>query len=131
MGFWVYVLRCADGSYYAGHTDNLAMRLAEHAAGQGGRYTAARRPVTLVFSEDCDSHQQALARERQLKGWSRRKKEALIRGDWGELSRLGRRGKPEGEAQTTRFSAQETPARIEREGADVSVQRPESSRQAG
>ena len=76
LGFWVYVLRCADGSYYAGHTGNLAMRLAEHAAGQGGRYTAARRPVTLMFSEDCGSRQQALARERQLKGWSRRKKEA-------------------------------------------------------
>ncbi|MGH7164184.1 MAG: GIY-YIG nuclease family protein [Nitrospiraceae bacterium] len=94
MSFWVYILRCADGSYYTGHTDDLEKRLAEHHTGQVAGYTAARRPVTLVFSEVFSTREEALACERRIKGWSRRKKEAMMRGDWAEVSRLARGERP-------------------------------------
>ena len=90
LTFWVYLLRCADGSYYAGHTDNLDKRIGEHTTGACGGYTATRRPVELVFSQPCPTRIEAIAFERQIKGWSRAKKEALIRGDWAEISRLAR-----------------------------------------
>jgi predicted GIY-YIG superfamily endonuclease len=90
MSFWVYILRCADGSYYTGHTDDLEKRLSEHDSGARGNYTASRRPVKLVFSQECSSREEALAAERQIKGWSRRKKEAMMRSDWEEVSRLAR-----------------------------------------
>jgi predicted GIY-YIG superfamily endonuclease len=90
MSFWVYILRCADGSYYTGHTDDLELRIAKHQAGEIVGYTQTRLPVVLVFSEECSSRNDAFVRERQLKGWSRKKKEALIRGDWSEISRLAR-----------------------------------------
>jgi predicted GIY-YIG superfamily endonuclease len=90
MSFWVYILRCADQSYYTGHTDDLELRIAKHASGEIEGYTSVRRPVTLVFQEEFLSRVDAIARERQIKGWSRRKKEALIRGDWVEVSRLAR-----------------------------------------
>lgn len=90
MGFWIYILRCADGSYYTGHTENLEKRMAEHQAGEIEGYTSGRLPVVLVFSEEFTSREEALTRERQIKGWSRKKKEALIRGDWTEVSRLSR-----------------------------------------
>ena len=94
MGFWVYILRCADDSYYTGHTDDLEKRIAEHQAGAGGRYTVTRRPVTVVFAEEFASREEALACERQVKGWRRAKKEALMRRDWAEVVRLARRGHP-------------------------------------
>ncbi len=90
MGFWVYILRCGDGSYYTGHTDKLETRIAEHEAGEGDAYTSARLPVTLVFSQEFSSRDEALACERQIKGWGRKKKEAMMRGDWAEVSRLAR-----------------------------------------
>jgi len=92
MAFWVYILRCADNSYYAGHTENLEKRTAEHQAGEIEGYTSIRLPVTLVFSEEFPSREEALSRERQIKGWSRKKKEALMRGDWAEVARLARKG---------------------------------------
>ena len=88
--FWVYLLRCADGSYYAGHTDNLDQRIGEHTSGVCGGYTSTRLPVELVFSQSGPTRIEALSFERQIKGWSRAKKEALIRGDWAEISRLAR-----------------------------------------
>lgn len=94
MSFWVYILRCTDGSYYTGHTENLEQRLTEHQAGQVGGYTATRRPVRLVFSEAFSTREEALAAERRIKGWSRKKKEAMMRGDWDEVSRLARGGRP-------------------------------------
>ena len=90
MSFWVYILRCADGSYYTGHTDDLAKRLAEHQVGHVAGYTATRLPVTLLFSEEFPSREEALASERRIKGWSRKKKEAMMRGDWVEVSRLAK-----------------------------------------
>jgi predicted GIY-YIG superfamily endonuclease len=88
MPFWVYILQCADDSYYAGHTDNLETRLSQHQSGQVRGYTLSRLPVRLVFSQSHDSREEALAAERQIKGWTRKKKQAMIRGDWAEVSRL-------------------------------------------
>jgi putative endonuclease len=90
MSFWVYILKCADGSYYTGHTDNLEKRIGEHRSGAFGGYTSTRLPVELVFSQDFSSREEALTSEQQIKGWSRKKKEALMRGDWNEVSRLAR-----------------------------------------
>jgi putative endonuclease len=90
MSFWVYILKCNDGSYYTGHTDNLEKRIGEHQSGACGGYTSTRLPVELVFSQVFPTREEALASERQIKGWSRKKKEAMIRGDWNEVSRLAR-----------------------------------------
>ena len=88
MAFFAYLLRCADGSYYAGHTDDLENRVASHQAGALPGYTQQRRPVALVWSQDFATREEALRAERQIKGWSRRKKEALVRGDWQEVRKL-------------------------------------------
>ena len=88
MAFWTYLLRCADGRYYAGHTDALEPRIAQHQAGKGCDYTVRRLPVTLVWSEAFGSRYEALSAERQIKGWSRAKKEALIADDWERVSEL-------------------------------------------
>ncbi len=94
MAFWVYILECADGSYYVGHSDNLAYRLEQHQSGAVSNYTRTRRPVRLAYSQDFPTRDEAFAAERQLKGWTRRKKEALIRGDWEELRRLAHGRQP-------------------------------------
>ena len=94
MSFWVYMLQCADRSYYVGHTDELEKRVLQHERGECGSYTSTRRPVRLVFTQEFASREEALAAELQIKGWSRKKKEALVRGDWAEMSRLAQRRKP-------------------------------------
>ena len=86
MSFWIYVLECADGTYYTGHTDNLERRMAEHQSGSIPGYTHDRRPIRLMFSETFPTRIEALERERQIKDWSRAKKEALFRGDWPAVS---------------------------------------------
>lgn len=78
---YVYILRCSDGSYYVGSTHDLEYRLEEHRAGSFGGYTSHRIPVELVWSTDFPTEHDAFLAERQIKGWSRAKKEALIRGD--------------------------------------------------
>lgn len=88
MPFWVYLLRCADGSYYTGHTDRLEERVAEHQAGAVPGYTSSRLPVEVVYVQTFPTREEALAAEQQIKGWSRKKKEAMIRGDWKEVQRL-------------------------------------------
>lgn len=90
MPFYVYMLRCADGSYYVGQTDNLEERLAEHHRGGVTVYTRKRRPLVLVFTAEFYTREEAIERERQIKGWSRAKKEALIAGNWDRLQRLAR-----------------------------------------
>ncbi len=90
MDFHTYILCCSDGSYYVGHTDNLERRVAEHNAGTMGGYTATRRPVSLLWSQRFQTRDDAFAAERQLKGWSRAKKEAMMAGDWELLSQLAR-----------------------------------------
>lgn len=88
--FWVYILKCNDDSYYIGHTDNLEMRIAQHNEGKIDSYTATRLPVALVFSEQFATRLEALEMERRIKGWSRKKKEAMMRSDWKEVSRLAK-----------------------------------------
>jgi putative endonuclease len=91
MSFWVYILKCRDGSYYTGHTDNLGMRIAQHENRTFPTcYTATRLPVELVFSQELSTREEALESEQKIKGWSRKKKEAMMRGDWNEVSRLSR-----------------------------------------
>lgn len=91
MDFWVYIPRCADGSYYTGYTDNLEKRFAMHQQGENPGYTATRIPVELVYADAFHSRIDALTHERQIKGWSRKKKEALMRGGWEEISCLARK----------------------------------------
>jgi putative endonuclease len=93
MGAYVYMLRCADGSYYVGSAtgNDLAKRISEHETGAYHGYTFARRPVQLVWSEYFDRITDAIAAERQIKGWSRAKKEALIRSDWSSIRVSSRR----------------------------------------
>lgn len=90
MAFWAYMLHCADRSFYVGHTDNLELRIAQHQSRVFEGYTSTRLPVALVWSEHFDSRIEALEAERRLKGWSRAKKLALIRGDWKLISALAR-----------------------------------------
>ncbi len=85
---WVYILLCSDGSYYTGCTSNIEKRIGEHQLGVHKGYTYKRRPVKLVFSTDFSDIRDAIAFERQVKGWSRKKKEALIRGDFDLLKIL-------------------------------------------
>jgi len=86
------MLRCADGSYYVGTARySLETRIAEHQAGAFDGYTARRRPVTLVFHQSFERTEDAVTAERQVKGWRRDKKEALIRGDFDALPRLSQR----------------------------------------
>jgi predicted GIY-YIG superfamily endonuclease len=98
MAFWVYIVRCSDQSYYVGHTDDIELRLAKHRSGEFGGYTRTRLPIELVFMEEFVSRSDAFMRERQLKGWNRKKKEALMRGDWEEVSRLARPSTSSGRA---------------------------------
>jgi predicted GIY-YIG superfamily endonuclease len=84
----VYILRCSDRSLYVGQTNNITRRLREHNAGRGANFTSTRRPVTLAYTETHKTKSAAISRERQLKGWTRRKKEALIRGDFDLLHLL-------------------------------------------
>ncbi len=104
MSFYTYLLRCADGSYYVGHTENLDIRIAQHDAGTLGGYTATRRPVRLLWCSDMPSRQEAWEAEKKIKGWTRAKKEALIAGDWALLRDLAKRPavreKPSGEPAT-------------------------------
>ena len=90
---WAYLLLCADGSYYAGSTIDLERRLGEHNEGLGAAYTRrrGRRPVELVWSHEFQSIQAAFDFEKQLQGWSRAKREALIRHDYEALPALARK----------------------------------------
>jgi predicted GIY-YIG superfamily endonuclease len=90
MSFYVYLLECADGSIYTGHTDDLEARLAAHQLGTFRGYTSGRRPVRLIFQAQFATRDEAFAAERRIKGWSRAKKLALASGDWAEIRRLAR-----------------------------------------
>jgi putative endonuclease len=81
----MYILKCADGSYYTGSTWNLTRRIAEHSAGLGANYTQKRRPVTLAYSEEFSRIDEAYYREKQIQNWSHAKKQSLVEGKLGEL----------------------------------------------
>ena len=91
MSFYAYMLRCSDGSYYVGHTDDLDSRIGAHQSGILTGYTHKRRPVRLVWCQEFSERDQTFVSERQIKGWSRAKKEALIRGDWDAIQLLSRK----------------------------------------
>lgn len=87
------MLHCADRSFYVGHTDDLEKRVGEHELGLIPGYTSLRRPVTLVWSEQFPSREEAREAENRLKGWGREKKLALIRGDWQRIADLAKGNK--------------------------------------
>ena len=92
--FYVYILQCADGSYYIGFTECLEARVNEHNNGTlGACHTFLRRPVTLVYTESYINQADAIQREQQIKGWSHAKKAALINGDLAALKALSKRRK--------------------------------------
>jgi predicted GIY-YIG superfamily endonuclease len=90
MTFWAYMLHCRGGYFYTGHTDNLERRVAEHEAGVIIGFTSDHLPVKLVWSEEFVSRIEALEAEKRIKGWSRAKKMALLRGDWAKISTLAK-----------------------------------------
>ncbi|QNM83581.1 GIY-YIG nuclease family protein [Sphingomonas sabuli] len=90
MQFWVYILKCRDGSYYTGHTDDLDHRIGQHIVGQASDWTRRRLPVELVWCEAVSSRLEALEAERRIKPWSRAKKEGLIARDWARVSHFAR-----------------------------------------
>jgi putative endonuclease len=98
MDMFIYIVRCRDGSYYVGSAtgEDLEPRIEQHNAGAFPGYTYSRRPVSLVWSEHFDRITDGIAVERKIKGWSRAKKEALIKGDWRSVTDLARRrgGRP-------------------------------------
>ncbi|WP_321296297.1 GIY-YIG nuclease family protein [Marinifilum fragile] len=78
MTCYTYILQCKDGAYYTGSTRNLDKRLEEHMLGLGSNFTKKHLPVKLLYFEEFDRIDDAFYREKQIKGWSRKKKEALI-----------------------------------------------------
>ena len=99
--FFMYILRCADDSYYVGHTDDLETRMAQHRSGLGARHTRRRLPVSLVWHQEFETRVEALEMERRVKGWRRAKKEALIEGRIGDLRPLSRRGSHKKQTRTS------------------------------
>ena len=90
---WVYVLQCNDGSYYTGCTTNLEERVYQHQKGLYSGYTSKRRPIKLIWFEEFRDVHEAIDIERQIKGWSRKKKEALMRDDFELLEELSKSSK--------------------------------------
>jgi putative endonuclease len=78
VSHYVYVLECADGTYYTGYTTDVSRRVAKHDAGEGSKYTRGRTPVELVYSESFDSRSAAMSREHEIKQLSRAEKERLV-----------------------------------------------------
>ena len=88
MKGYTYILECADGSYYTGSTNDLTFRLEQHQRGEGANHTRKRLPVKLVYVEEYPRIDEAFYREKQIQGWSRKKKEALIGGRNRDLPEL-------------------------------------------
>lgn len=94
LSFYVYILKCSDGSYYVGHTEDLDNRMNQYyKVGTCSGYVATRLPVELVWSEAMETRYDALVAERQIKKWSRKKKEALIVGGWEALQGFSRKNR--------------------------------------
>jgi predicted GIY-YIG superfamily endonuclease len=92
--WYTYILLCNDHSYYVGHTQNIQQRIATHNAGKGAKYTACRKPVLLAYLEEHTAKQDAIARELQIKKWTKAKKQALINDDTQHLHNLSKRHNP-------------------------------------
>ena len=93
MKGWMYVLECSDGSYYTGSTNDLNRRLEQHKKGEGANHTKSRLPVKLIYFEEYGRIDEAFYREKQVQGWSRKKKEALIEGDYKKLIEFSKKKK--------------------------------------
>jgi len=93
QSFYVYIIKCADESYYTGHTDNLESRFEQHVLSNTNSYTSSRKPLKLVYSISFPERSQAKEAEKQIKGWGRRKKKALIDGDFPLLIYLSKNNK--------------------------------------
>lgn len=91
MAGYTYILKCSDGSYYVGSTNNLTLRISEHQNGEGAKYTKNRLPVELVYFEECQSIEEAFLREKQIQGQSRKKREALIKNQHEKLPELAKK----------------------------------------
>ena len=102
MSFWAYMLHCNAGRFYVGHTDDLERRLGQHETGAIPGFTRNYLPAKLVWSAEFPTREEAKAAEKQIKGWSRAKKLALIRSDWEEISRLAKSKTGLRQAQATR-----------------------------
>ncbi|MDA3890582.1 MAG: GIY-YIG nuclease family protein [Salinivirgaceae bacterium] len=90
MKGYMYILKCANGSYYTGSTKYLELRIQQHQNGEGANYTKKHLPIELVYYEEFDRIDDAFYREKQVQGWNRNKKEALIRGDIDGVHELAR-----------------------------------------
>lgn len=90
MKGYMYILECADGSYYTGSTIDLELRLQQHQNGEGANHTKKHLPVKLVYFEEYGRIEEAFHREKQVQGWNRKKKEALIKGEFEKLLELAR-----------------------------------------
>ena len=88
--WYVYILVCSDNSYYIGYTDNVLSRVKRHNEGRDAKYTACRRPVKLLWQEPHEMEESAVKRKKQIKGWSKAKKNALIEGDLETLRVLAK-----------------------------------------
>ena len=116
MTFWAYIIRCANGKYYTGHTDSLERRIAQHQSGEIPGYTQAKRPIELMWSAEFGTRAEAIATEVQVGNWSRTKKEALFRGDWDTISAAAKKIAPR--VSRSAFSTSSKATRDERSGAE-------------
>jgi putative endonuclease len=90
MTGYMYILECSDLSYYVGSTKNLELRILQHQSGEGANYTKKRLPVKLVYHEEYNRIDTAFYREKQVQGWSRKKRESLIKGEPESLPQLSK-----------------------------------------
>ena len=88
---YMYILECADGTYYTGSTNHLQARMLEHNSGEGANYTKKRRPVKLVYYEEFDRIEDTFEREKQIQRWSHGKKKALIEENIQKLKELAKK----------------------------------------
>jgi putative endonuclease len=88
---YMYILECSDGTYYTGSTKYLDLRIEQHQSGEGAKYTAKRLPIKLIYYEEYDRIDDAFYREKQVQGWSRKKKDALIKGEPYLLHKLAKK----------------------------------------
>ncbi len=93
LHFYIYILKCSDGTFYTGHTDNLEKRIAEHEDNIYECYTSTRLPVKIVFVQEFESRAEAIEAERRIKKWGKRKKDALINRGWDGIIALRKKTK--------------------------------------
>ena len=91
--FYVYILQCNDDSYYVGHTDDISRRINQHSLGKESGYVSTRLPIELAFLQACASRAEAIIAERKLKGWSHKKKKALIEGGFNKVQQCWKQNK--------------------------------------